>query len=515
MAGSAMPALRLSGASMRFGPRLVLDDLNLEVGHGQVHALLGANGSGKSTSVKIISGNYHPTSIQQFEIEGSPVPLPATVADMQSRGLRTVHQELGLIDELSIAENIALGRHYQRGPVGRIDWKQTRAAARDAVDLVGLNRDTSTPIGRLAAWERVAVVFARAMYGGIGQVKLLVLDEITAALPAEEVARVMEIIARLKDHGAGVLYITHRFEEVFEIADTITVLRDGKTIFAGTTDSITPPGLVELVAGQAVSVRSERATSSAESVVLKVDNLTNARLHGVSFSVRAGEIVGLIGRAGCGRSAIGRVIFGLESLRTGAVHVDGKRVSSGRPWLSLAAGIAYVGQDRRRAGAIAGASSAENLTIASLDRLSRKGWLVRRREDDLAAELVRLCQIVPAEPGLQIEKLSGGNQQKIVVGRWIPRQPRVLVLDEPTEGVDVGSRQAIYGLIHEQAQLGCAVLVLSSSIEELTTLCDRVLFLVNGEVADELTGAALNVNAIESSLLLRESASKDATQKAV
>lgn len=513
MTQATAPALQVRGASMRFGPRLVLDNLGLEVGQGQVHALLGANGSGKSTSVKIISGNYRPTSIERFEVAGQAVPGPATVAGLQARGLRTVHQELGLVDDLSIAENIALGRHYQRRLGGRIDWKRTRAAAEQALELVGLHRGSGVPVARLAAWERVAVVFARAMYGGIDQVKLLILDEITAALPAEEVAQVMKIIGRVKNHGAGVLYITHRFEEVFRIADVITVLRDGKTIFNGPTRTIEPEGLVELVAGQPVQAHPARAVATtAESVVLEVDNLVNPHLHGVSFAVRAGEILGLVGRAGCGRSAIGRVIFGLEQVRAGAIRVAGHQVPTGRPWRALAAGVAYVGQDRRRAGVIGGASSAENVTIASLGQLSKSGWLVGRREADLAADLIERCQVVPPDPDALIETLSGGNQQKIVVGRWIPRNPKVFVLDEPTEGVDVGARQAIYELIYEQARRGCAVVVMSSSLEELTMLCDRVLCLVNGEIADELSGPALNLNAIERFLLLRESATQSVTQ---
>jgi len=499
---------------MRFGPRLVLDALDLEVEQGQVHALLGANGSGKSTSVKIISGNHEPTSIERFELSGEQVPRPAGVQDMQARGLRTVHQELGLVEELSIAENIALGRHYQRGVGGRIDWRRTRAAVAEALELVGLHRAPGVPVARLAAWERVAVVFARAMYGGLDQVKLLVLDEITSALPAEEVARVMEVIGRVKNHGAGVLYITHRFEEVFEIADMITVLRDGKIIHHGETSEITPAELVELVAGQAIEPHAPREATRTESVVLSIDKITNSRLSGVSFAVGAGEIVGVIGRAGCGRSAIGRVIFGLESIRSGTVSVAGQGIPAGKPWRSLAAGIAYVGQDRRRAGTISGASTEENLTIGALSGLTRFGWLLRRREGELADTLITRCNVVPPDPRAPIETLSGGNQQKVVVGRWIPREPKVLVLDEPTEGVDVGARQAIYALIHEQAAHGCAVLVLSSSIEELTTLCDRVLCLVDGEVSDELSGGSLTVQAIESFLLLRVSSGNTSAQKA-
>jgi ribose transport system ATP-binding protein len=514
VAETGPPALLIRGASMRFGPRLVLDSLDLDVERGQVHALLGANGSGKSTSVKIISGNYEPTSIERFELVGEQVPLPTTVPDMQTRGLRTVHQELGLVEELSIAENIALGRHYQRAAGGRIDWRGTRASVEAALDLVGLHRAPAVLVARLAAWERVAVVFARAMYGGLDQVQLLVLDEITAALPAEEVARVMEVIGRVKNHGAGVLYITHRFEEVFEIADLITVLRDGKIIHNGATSEITPPELVELVAGQAIEPHAARVATGTDSVVLSVDNVANSHLNGVTFTVGAGEIVGLVGRAGCGRSAIGRVIFGLESTHGGTVSVAGRPVAPGKPWRSLAAGVGYVGQDRRRAGAISGASTEENLTITALGGLTRSGWLLRRREGELADQLITSCHVVPPDPRALIETLSGGNQQKVVVGRWIPRAPKVLVLDEPTEGVDVGARQSIYTLIHEQAARGCAVLVLSSSIEELTTLCDRVLCLVDGEVSDELRGDALTVQAIESFLLLRASARNASGQKA-
>lgn len=498
------PVLVIRGASMRFGPRLVLDHVDLTVRAGEVHALVGANGSGKSTFVKIVCGNHVPTSLAEFSLAGTPVPMPASVAGMQSRGVRVVHQELGLVEELSILENIALSRHYYRGPGGRIDWRATRQAAADALQVVGLPHDPDTPVARLAAWERVAVVLARAMYGRLDQVRLLVLDEITAALPSEEVGRVIEITGRLKERGAGVLYITHRFEEVFAIADQVTVLRDGQVVRQGPREGLSPPQLVALVAGERVEqARTSRALDGSRPG-LELRKASNDRLQDVSLSVAAGEIVGVIGRAGCGRSALGRAVFGLEPLQSGGLLVAGRALRSGRPWRALRSGVAYVGQDRGRAGSIHGASVEENLTIVSLRAVSASGWISRRRERALAGSLIDRSQVVPPDPFALIETLSGGNQQKIVVGRWLPRQPTVLVLDEPTEGVDVGARHAIYTTVRDLAAAGTAVLVLSSNTEELVQLCDRVLFFAGGRVATTLTGDQLAIEAIENLLLYRE-----------
>jgi ribose transport system ATP-binding protein len=507
------PALVVRGAAMRFGPRLVLDDVDLTVRAGEVHALVGANGSGKSTFVKIICGNHVPTAVAEFSLSGTPVPLPATVAGMQARGVRVVYQELGLVEELSILENIALSRHYYRR-AGRIDWRATRRAVAEALEVVGLPHHPDTPVARLAAWERVAVVLARALYGRLDQVRLLVLDEITAALPSEEVGLVIEITGRLKELGAGVLYISHRFEEVFAIADQVTVLRDGRVVRQGPKEGLSPDQLVALVAGERVEQARASRVLDASRPGLELKEATNDRLHNVSLSVAAQEIVGVIGRAGCGRSALGRAVFGLEPLSAGELLVAGRPVPAGRPWRALRARVAYVGQDRGRAGSIHGASVQDNLTIASMRDVSVRGWISGRRERALARSLIDRCQIVPPDPSALIETLSGGNQQKIVVGRWLPRQPALLVLDEPTEGVDVGARQAIYATVRDLAASGTAVLVLSSSAEEVVQLCDRVLFFAGGRVAATLSGDQLSIEAIENLLLYREEFQDDPSGEA-
>jgi ribose transport system ATP-binding protein len=501
----AVPALTARGISKQFGPRLVLDRLDLQVAPGEVHALLGANGSGKSTFVKIISGNQPPTAADELSLGGEGVELPSTVPEMQTLGLRVVHQDLGLLEELSIAENIGLSRHFVRARGGRIAWPATRRLAQSALDAVGLPRASDELVKDLAAWERVAVVFAASLYGGVDQVRLLVLDEITAALPSEEVARVMQITERLKASGTGVLYVTHRFEEVFQIADTISVLRDGKLIHRSQTSAVTPDQLVELVAGRSLDMnRKARTLETGTAPAIQFDNVSNGQLADVSFTVRAGEIVGVVGRAGCGRSAIGRTAFGLQDVGAGSVLVSGAPLPKNRPWAARKAGIGYVGQDRKRAGSIPGATVEENLSIASLDSLTTFGWIRSRSEHKLAEELIDECQVQPPDRNALIEQLSGGNQQKCVVGRWIPTQPKVLILDEPTEGVDVGARQGIYDIIRRETSNGCAVLVLSSSIEELVLLCDRVLLMVEGRVTGEISGEQMSIDTIERFLLFRD-----------
>jgi len=497
--------------SMRFGPRWVLRHLNLDVAAGEVHALVGANGSGKSTFVKIVSGSQAPTEIGALSVNGRPITFPATVRDLQRLGLRVVHQDLGLIDELSIAENIALSRHFVPRVVRTIDWRATKRAAEQALSTVGVERSVDTVVASLASWERVGVAFARAFYGGIDQVRLLVLDEVTAALPSEEVRRVMDIIGRVKATGAGALFISHRFEEVFEIADRITVLRDGEMIHRSTPQDITPQELVNLVAGQRIQVVRANPSARSGTPALSLKHVSSARLSDVSFSLSPGEIVGIVGRAGCGRSALGRTIFGLESRTSGSISVGDRNLPRNKPWSALQAGVGYVGQDRRRAGAIYGTSVSTNLTIASLDRLSHRGWLSASKERASARSLIEQCDVRPADHTARMENLSGGNQQKIVLGRWIPRKPNVLVLDEPTEGVDVGARQGIYSIIRALTAQGCGVLVLSSSIEELVQLSDRVLFMAHGEIETEISGSALSVETIEKLLLLAGASAEDGT----
>ena len=499
--GAGPPVLVAEGITKRFAGRAVLSDVSIAVNRGEVHALVGPNGSGKSTLVKIVSGFHEASEFRELRIDGAPYPSHPDAAALARLGLRVVHQDLGLIPELSIVENVALAVGYaRRGTI--VNWRQTNARVGAALALVGLERSVNTTVDELAAWERAAVAFARALYNGLDSVRLLLLDEITAALSRDQVIEVLATVRRMRDLGAGILYVTHRFEEVFDIADRVTVLGDGSVIASGLVSEFSADDLVALVAGHSLRAHSQADGRVHGEVVLSARELRSPRLRDVSFEVRAGEVCGVIGRAGCGRSALGRAVFGLERLSGGEIRLGGRLVTRRSVPRMVAEGVAYVPQDRLREGIVPQASVRENLSLADLSSVSRWGLVNPRRERAIARALVDAYAVRPPEPELLIDQLSGGNQQKVVVARWMTRPRRLFVLDEPTEGVDAGARHIIYNLIAECCQAGAAVLLLSSSIEEIVQVCDRALFMSAGEIVAHLGAEELTVHNVEELLLV-------------
>lgn len=492
-------ALIAEGLTKRFGPRTVVRGIDLTVRAGEVHALVGPNGSGKSTVVKILCGYHEATSVGRLEIGGKDATLIASARTAGELGVRVVHQDLGLVPELSILENVALATGYEsRGPL--LSWSASRRRCATVLEQVGLHRSPDVLVQDLAVWERVAVAFARAIYDGLDKVSLLILDEITAALPRDQVVNVLEVVRSVARLGAGVLYVSHRFEEIFEIADRVTVLVDGVVVTSVPIGEVTVPELVQLVAGKAVEAAAPHGAVPLGDPLVELTSIENERLRDVSLSVRGGEIVAIIGRAGCGRSALGRVIFGLEKAG-GRVRLNG--VNFRRPTVQsvMRAGVAYVPQDRLGSGILPAGTVKENATLIDLDSVSRGGMLSNRAEVGQAQRLVEEYDVRPADINALMTQLSGGNQQKVLVARWMARPPRVLVLDEPTEGVDAGARATIYRLIDRLRRDGAAVLVLTSSIEEAVQLSDRVLLMNDGRIIDEYSGSRLNEHELEQALL--------------
>ncbi len=492
------PAVVAIGIVKHFGPRAVLSNVDITVMRSQVHALIGANGSGKSTLSKIIAGFYRRDG-GHISISGNAVPVNAGVAGTEAYGVRVVHQDLGLIDGVSVLENIAVGKGYTRTRVGTIDWGATNRRARAALAMVGLEGlDPAAAVDKLATWQRVAVACARALFDGLERVRLLILDEITAALPPGEVRLVLDLVRRLKELGAGILYVTHRFEEVMDVTDHITVLRDGKLLVSVPTSQTTTRQLVEWVSGDKVpEVDAVRTRIVSDVAVLEIDRLTTSRLKNVSLAISKGEICGVIGRAGCGRSALGRTLFGKERIVSGSLTLSGQRFTPHHPRDAIIRGVAYVPQDRQRAGILPGASVRENFTITNLSKITRGGRISGGRERGLVAQLIRHHNVIPADSEASIHNLSGGNQQKIVVGRWDLTDNILFVLDEPTEGVDAAARASIYNHIRACAAGGAAVLLLSSSLEEIADVCTRAICLTDGRITHEIEGDALNVRNME------------------
>lgn len=497
----APPAAQAIGIVKRFGSREVLSDVHLTVERGQVHALIGSNGSGKSTLVKILTG-YYPRDNGALLIGDATVPQSAGVADSLALGVRVVHQDLGLIDGVSVLENVAAGRGYVTGRFGQIDWRATQRRVEAALDKVGLGLGAYDAVENLPTWQRVTIACARALYDGLDRVRLLVLDEITAALPPGEVRLVLDLIRRLQSLGAGILYVTHRFEEVMEVAGRVSVLRDGKVLLSVPTEEITVRQLIEYVSGDTMP-GAARALDGRTfgKPVLEMRGLCTGRLRDIDLTVRAGEVCGVIGRAGCGKSALGRTIIGQERVTAGSIMLDGTPLRARHPRDAIRRGVAYVPQDRLRAGVLPGASIRENFTIVNLAAVSRRGVISADRERAVADDLIGRFGVVPREREELVQNLSGGNQQKIVFGRWALTGNRLFVLDEPTEGVDVAARAGIYQFIRQCADAGAAVLVLSASLEEIVEICDRAVLLTDGAVTDEVADDALSVRHMEHLLM--------------
>jgi ABC-type sugar transport system ATPase subunit len=475
--------------SKRFGGTQALDRVSLRIDAGTVHALLGENGSGKSTLVKVLCGVHRPDS-GEVEVGGSPVEELLSPQESARRGIAVVHQAPTLVAELTIRENLALARGFTSRR-GLVDWAEEDTRARAELSRLDLHLDPGTVAGDLdptaATLVRIAQALSQIADGGA-----LVLDEPTASLPEDRVDDLHNALRHLVGQGVGVLYISHRLGEVVRIADVVTVLRNGRTAWHGPMSATDRDALVIHITGHlpgpSTPVPADvEATTGVDAVGrrLIVDGLEAPPLPGLSLHVDAGEVLGVTGLLGSGMSTLGRVLGGALPPRSGRVRLDGRELDLGDPQATAAAGIAYLAPSRE-AALLRGLDLAENVSIANLPLVTRRGLARRQAEEELAADLIHRLDIRPPDPGAEVATLSGGNQQKVVVGRLLLRDPVVLVVDEPTHGVDVGARERIHEALREHAGGGGAVMLLGTDLAELAHLCDRVLILAGGRVATEM-----------------------------
>lgn len=481
------PALVTAGLSKRYGDNTVLSDVSLTLAPGEVRALMGANGAGKSTLVKILGGVVDSSSGQMW-LDGQ-IHKPTSPAEAQSAGIAIVHQELSLVPGLTVAENITMGRWPVRryGRLSMISAKKMIEQARGALTLLDEVIPTSTLVGTLPPAQQQLVEIAKALAGAP---KILVFDEPTSSLAAHEVDRLLSRIRRLAEQGVGILYVSHRMDEIPKVADSVTVLRDGKEVRTGPIKSMSTRTIAHLMVGDEID--NARTVGSAEfgDVALSVRGLNRPGIiEQVSFDVRRGEVVGFAGLMGSGRTEVLRSIFGLDSA-AGEVEVHGRVVKRRVPKRMIAASVAFTPEDRKGQGLVLGLSVAENLVMACYDRIqSRMGVLSSRRESSIAKSTISKMAIATQSVRLAVGQLSGGNQQKVVLGKWINRGSDIMLLDEPTRGVDVNAKEQTYKTIRELASAGVAVVFVSSELEELFLVCDRILVLRNGAiVADRPVG---------------------------
>ena len=496
MKAGTSPILSFQDISKRFGGTQAVDSVTLDVYSGEVLALLGENGAGKSTLIKILAGIYK-ADTGLILLEGKPEQGWRNT-DPKHQPIAFIHQDLGLVEWMTVTENVALGMGYPRLwglNRGLIDWKAAQAAAARVLARVGCDIDPERRIFSLTRAEKALLAIGRALEV---HAKLLVLDEPSASLPASDVQRLFAVLRDLRGQGVGMVYVSHRLDEVMETSDRCAVMRDGKLVAVRPTSATSERELVELIVGQAHDGKTRKAIGRAAGQmhpILELQGVAAANAGPVDLQLYKGEIVGLVGLRGAGQDAIGRAMFGCESLSAGSLKVQGKECSFKNPAQAIAAGIGYTAGERLEQNLAGNLSVQENL-FPNPALHGEKGLDLSRRKRELAhaSQLAEQYDVNPRAPQAQVQQLSGGNQQKVVLARWHALDQPVLVLEEPTAGVDVGAKRQIYELLRLRADSGGAIVVVSTDYEEVATVCSRVLVFRRGRIAAELTGEQITIS---------------------
>jgi len=465
-----MSLLCVSGIAKSFAGVQALRGVSFDLYPGEVHALVGENGAGKSTLIKVITGAHRPDS-GSIEIEGRAVTHNSPLLS-RSLGIAAIYQQPALFPDLTVAENMALG--FESGGLWRqIDWRGRRSRARELLDRIGARIDPDAAVGTLTMPEQQMVEIAKSLGG---RAKVLIMDEPTASLPEHEVENLFRVVRELKNQGVGIVYISHRLDELYALADRVTVLRDGQTVATKPMKEVERPELIRLMVGREISAIFPKRDVKQGEVVLETRHLScrDSGLRDVSLSIRAGEILGLAGLVGAGRTELARVLFGLTPATGGEILLGGKAVTVRNPSEAVDLGIAYVPEDRRRHGVILELPIAANATLAILGRLTKAGFLDFDRERRIASSYVEKLSVKTPSIDVPAGNLSGGNQQKVALARWLATEPRLIILDEPTQGIDVGAKAEIHRLMVDLAERGLAILMISSELPEALGMSDRI-----------------------------------------
>jgi len=461
----------------------LISDVSMELESGEIHALIGENGAGKTTLIKVLAGAI-PQDGGQIVMDGKAVTFSST-KQAREHGISVIWQEFMLAPRLTVAENVFLGRELYRA--GRLDKAEMHRQTITALEPLGLTIDPSTPVEKLSTSQQQIVEIAKAVSE---HAQVLILDEPTASLSRYETERLFNLLRQLRADGIGIILVTHRFDEVFEMADRVTVMKDGLSVGTYDVKDVTPASLIELMVGHKMASQYAKSSAGAGRVVLQVEQLvvTGAKTP-VSLDLHAGEIVGLAGLVGAGRTELARAVVGADPQVSGVVRLDGRDVSHWTMRRRLDAGMAFVPEDRKTQGVITSLSVQRNLAMASWPQLGAGPTVSERAERDMASKQVTDLRIVLRSLGQLVSTLSGGNQQKVAVGKWLTRERLVYILDEPTRGVDVAARQALYELMVAIVEKGSAILMISSDLPEVLSMSDRIYVLRNGEVSAQFTRA--------------------------
>jgi ribose transport system ATP-binding protein len=484
---ASRPLVTIRGLRKRFGGTLALADVDLDVQAGSVLALLGHNGAGKSTLIKILAGVYRADE-GQVTVAGHPLGSGAASTEMSF-----IHQDLGLVEWMTVAENVALGTGYPRR-AGLVSWRQVRRRCTEALEIVAGHLDPDAAIADLTRAERSLVAIARAL---ATRARLIVLDEPTASLPAADCARLFDVLHTLRDRGHAIVYVSHRLDEVYQVADRFAVLRDGHLISQGLLADHGPDRIVHDIVGREPEGHrppGPRATGTPASTVLRLTDVTTEGAGPVELELRAGEVLGMVGLTGAGHMDLGRALAGSRPFTGGEIVLDGKKYRPHSVAAAVDAGIGFVTSNRQEEGCALELTVRENfLANPRADARAPWRWISPARERAEARSLVERFGVRPADSEAPIATLSGGNQQKIMIGRWLRLSRRVVILEEPTAGVDVGAKAEIYRLLDDALAEGLAVLLISTDFEEVADVCHRALVFIRGHVTAELSGDALTV----------------------
>jgi rhamnose transport system ATP-binding protein len=471
----ATPILEMRAISKTFPGVKALNDVNIALFPGEVTALIGENGAGKSTLVKILTGIY-PSDEGEIHIDGKPVTF-GNAQDAIDHGVTAIHQETVLFDELSVAENIFIG-HAPKTSLGLVNWKGVNARALALLHSLESNIDPRTRLKDLSIAQRHLVAIARALSV---DARIVIMDEPTAALSRKEVDDLFQIVKRLKAQGKAILFISHKFDEVYEIADNYAVFRDGKAVGSGVLAEISQNDIVRLMVGRSIEHAFPKVDIPLGETVLKVENYSHpTEFRDISFALRKGEILGIYGLVGAGRSEICQSLFGVTRPSGGRLELDGREIQIRSPGDAIHAGIVYVPEERGRHGAVLQLPIYQNISLPSLGRTSRSGFLRAAEELALARKYAERFDLRAAALSVPVGTLSGGNQQKVVIGKWLATQPKILILDEPTKGIDIGSKAAVHAFISELAGEGLSIIMVSSELPEILGMSDRVLVMREG-----------------------------------